>query len=66
MCDEGAISHSLHKIGCFMTRSKIKRVKQVLQDLILKIKKKKDQCKLRISPNWITFLQIDKDALRST
>ena len=34
--------------------------------LILKIKDKEDQCELRVAPNWITLLQIDEDALKST
>ena len=45
--DGGATSLSndhLHRIGGPMTRSKTKRIKQVLQGLILKIQEKKDQC----------------------
>jgi len=49
-----------------MTRSKTKRMKQALQDLILKIKEKEDQCELRLAPNWIIFLQIDEDVLSPT
>jgi len=39
---------------------------QALQGLILKIKKKEDQCELRVAPNWVTLLQIDEDILRPT
>jgi len=49
-----------------MKRSKTKRMKQELQGLILKIKEKENQCELRVAPNWVTFLQIDEDALRPT
>jgi len=49
-----------------MTRSKTKRMKQALQGLILKIKERKEQCELRVAPNWVTLLQIDEDALSST
>ena len=49
-----------------MTRSKTKRMKQVLQGPILKIKEKESQCELRVLPNWVTPLQVDEDALRPT
>ena len=49
-----------------MTRSKIKRMKQALQGLILKIKEKEDQCELRVALNWVALLQINEDALRPT
>jgi len=58
-------AHPLHGIRGPMTRSKAKRMKQALQGLIIKIKEKEDQCKLRVAPNWVTFLQIE-DALRPT
>jgi len=67
--DRGATSPSddpLHGIEGSMIRSKTKRMKQASQGLILTIKEKEDQCELRASPNWITFLQIDGDVLRST
>ena len=56
----------LHGIRGPMTRFKIKRMKQALQGLILKIKEKEDQCELRVASNWVTFLQIDEDSLRPT
>jgi len=56
----------LYEIKGLMTRSKIKRMKQTLQGLILKIKEKEDQCELRVAPNWTTFLQINEYAFRST
>jgi len=65
--DRGAINPSndlLHGIGGPMIRSKTKRMKQAMQGLILKIKEKEYQCELRLAPKWITFLQIDEDALR--
>jgi len=49
-----------------MTRSKIKRVKQALQCLILNIKEKEDQCELSDASNWDALLQIDEDALGLT
>jgi len=49
-----------------MKRFKTKRIKQALQGLIQNIKEKEDQCELRNAPNWVTFLQIDEDALRPT
>jgi len=49
-----------------MIRSKTKRMKQALQGLILKIKEERDQCELRVAPNWDTPLQIDEDALGPT
>ena len=49
-----------------MTRFKIKRMKQALQDLIPNIKEKEDQYELRVAPNWVTLLQIDEDVLRLT
>ena len=67
--DRGATNpsnDSLHGIEGLMTRSKTKKMKLALQDLILNIKKKEDQCELRVVPNWVTFLQIDEDALRPT
>ena len=67
--DRGATSPSndlLHWIGGPMTRSKTKRMKQALQGLILKIKEKEYQYELSATPNWVTFLQIDEDALRPT
>ena len=67
--DGGANSPSndpLHGIGGPMTRSKTKRMKQALQGLILKIKEKEDQCELRATPNWVTLLQINENALRLT
>jgi len=57
---------SLHGIEGPMTWSKIKRMKQALQGLILKFKEKEDQCELRVAHNWVTFLQIDEDVLRLT
>ena len=69
-CDGGAASPSndpLQGIGGPMTRSKTKRMKQALQGgLLLKIKEKENQRKLRDAPNWVTILQIDEDALRPT
>jgi len=59
-------AHPLHGIGGPTTRSKTKRMKQALQGLILKIKEKEDPCELRVASNWVTFLQIDEDALRPT
>jgi len=41
-------------------------MKQALQGLILNIKEKEDHCGLRVAPIWVTFLQIDVDALRPT
>ena len=68
--DRGATSSSndpLHGIGGPMIRSKTKRMKQALQGgLLLKIKEKENQRKLRDAPNWVTILQIDEDALRPT
>ena len=67
--DGGATSSSndpLLGIGGPMTRSMTKRMKQALQGLILKIKKKEDQCELRATPNWVTPLQVDEYVLRST
>ena len=46
-----------------MIKSKTKRMKQILQGLILEIKEKEYQCELMVVPNWVTFLQIDEDAL---
>jgi len=69
LLDGGATSSSndpLQAIGGLVTRSKTKRMKQALKDLILKIKKKEDQCELRVAPNWVTLLQIDEGALRPT
>ena len=56
----------LHEIGGPMIRFKTKRMKQALQGLNLKIKEKENQCELRATLNWVTFLQIDEDALRPT
>ena len=62
--DRGENSSSndpLHGIRSPMTMSKTKRMKQALQGLILKIKEKEDQCELRATPNWVTFIRIDED-----
>jgi len=67
--DRGATSPSndpLHRIRGPMTRFKTKRMKQALQGLTLNVKEKEHQCELRVAPNWVTFLQIDEDALRPT
>ena len=49
-----------------MTRAKTKRMKQVLQGLIMEIKGKEDRLGLEAAPKWVTFVQLKDDAMNST
>ena len=49
-----------------MTRVKTKRMKQALQGLIMEIKGKEDQLGLEAAPKWVTFLQLEDDAMIPT
>ena len=44
------------EIESLMIKFKIKRMKQTLQGLMLKIKEKEDQYELRVAPKWVTLL----------
>ena len=56
----------LQGIGGPMTRAKAKRMKQALQGLIMEIKGKEDQLGLEAAPKWVTFLQLEDDAMTPT
>ena len=61
--DKGATNPSndpLHGIRGPMISSKTKRMKQTLQGIILKIKKKEDQCELGVATNWVTSYKLVK------
>lgn len=49
-----------------MNKSKSKRMNQALQGLIIKINEKEIQHASEAAPNWVTFLQLDQDALSPT
>jgi len=49
-----------------MNKSKSKRMNQALQGLIIKINEKEIQHASAAVPNWVTFLQLDQDALSPT
>jgi len=49
-----------------MNKSKSKRMNQTLQGLIIKINKKEIQHASEAPSNWVTFLQLDQDALSPT
>ena len=56
----------LQGIGGPMTRAKTKRMKQALQGLIMEIKGKEDHLGLEATPKWVTFLQLEDDAVSPT
>jgi len=56
----------LNGIGGPMNKSKSKRMNQALQGLIIKINEKEIQHASVVAPNWVTFLQLDQDALSPT
>ena len=56
----------LNGIGGPMNKSKSKRMNQALQGLIIKINEKEIQHASEVAPNWVTFLQLDQDALSLT
>ena len=47
----------------YMTRSKTRRIKKVLQGLIMEINS--TQGELEVTPHWVSFLQVEED-LRTT
>lgn len=48
------------EIESLMIKFKIKRMKQTLQGLMLKIKEKEDQYELSVAPNWATSYKLMK------
>jgi hypothetical protein len=56
----------LNGIGGPMNKSKSKRMNQALQGLIIKINEKEIQHASEAAPNWVTFIQLDQDALSPT